>query len=118
MKDLLGREIAAGNYICYALTSGRSANLAVYKVTEVHEEFIKACKVVSSYGCGTWLLTLKDGRTVPRKYCKLVYKPGEGSYFEEMSEQEKVKLCAKTSVLKMPERVFILDGFVPELVQA
>ena len=117
MKDLLGREITVGNYICYALTSGRSASIAVYKVTEVHEEFIKACKVVSSYGGGTWLLTLKDGRTVPRKNCKFVYKPGEGSYFEEMSEQEKVKLCAKTSVLKMPERVFILDGFVPELVQ-
>lgn len=118
MKDLLGREINAGNYICYALTAGRSANLAVYLVTEAREDSIKACKITSSYGSGTWLLTLKDGRTVPRKYCKFVYKPGEDSYFEEMSEQEKVKLDAKTSVLKMPERVFILDGFVPELVQS
>ena len=27
MKDLLGGEVQIGNYICYALTAGRSANL-------------------------------------------------------------------------------------------
>ena len=50
MKDLLGREVQVGHYICYALTAGRSANLAVYRVLEVFEDKIKAVKIDSSYG--------------------------------------------------------------------
>ena len=49
MKDLLGREVQIGNYICYALTAGRSANLAVYQVKEVLDDKIKAVKIDSSY---------------------------------------------------------------------
>ena len=33
--DMLGREIKAGDTIAYALTVGRSANLAIYTVDEV-----------------------------------------------------------------------------------
>ena len=115
MKDLLGREVQVGHYICYALTVGRSANLAVYQVREVLEGKIKASKITESYGT-TWNLTLRDGKVVPRRYCKFVYNPGSESYFEEMTEKEKFKVDNKTSTLSMPERIFILDGFVPQLI--
>ena len=116
MKDLIGREIKVGNYICYALTAGRSPNLAVYKVTEVFDDTIKACKVTESYGSGRWKVTLNNGKVVPRRYCNWVYNPGEDSYFEEMTEQQKFKVDNKTSTLKMSERVFILDGFSEDLL--
>ena len=115
MKDLLGREVQVGHYICYALTAGRSANLAVYQVKEVLEDKIKACKITESYG-SNWSLTLRTGRVVPRRYCKFVYNPGGDSYHEEMTEEEKFKVDNKTSTLSMPERIFILDGFTPELM--
>lgn len=115
MKDLLGREIQVNNHICYALTAGRSANLAVYQVKEVQGDKIKANKITESYGT-TWGLTLRDGKVVPRRYCKFVYNPGGDSYYEEISDEAKFKVDNKTSTLSMPERVFILDGFVPELL--
>ncbi len=117
MKDLLGREIQVGNYICYALTAGRSANLAVYQVKEVKNSFIKACKIVESCGSGNWTLTLKDGKQVPRRYCNFIYKPDAESYFEEMTQEDKDKVDSKVTTLRMPERVFILDGFVPEVLK-
>lgn len=117
MKDLLGREVQVGQYICYALTVGRSANLAVYRVKEVLEDKIKACKITESYGT-SWNLTLRNGKIIPRKYCYFVYNPGEESYFEEMTEEEKAKVDNKTSTLSMPERIFIIDGFTPELLQS
>lgn len=116
MKDLLNREIQVGNYICYALTAGRSANLAVYQVREVLEDKIKAHKLTESYGSGNWLLTLKDGKQVPRKLCKFVYNPGGESYHEEMTQEQKDKVLNKVTTLSMPERVFILDGFTPEVL--
>lgn len=104
MKDLLGREIQVGNYICYALTAGRSANLGVYIVREVQEEKIKAIKIESSYG--HWDDSFK--------YKKWDKKPGE---FVEMTPEEKFKVDNKTSTLSMPERVFILDGFDARLFE-
>jgi len=118
MKDLLGREVQVGHYICYALTVGRSANLAVYQVKEVLEDKIKAIKLESSYGQPNWDVNLQDGKTAPRKYCKFVYNPGGESHFKEMSEEEKSKVDNKTSTLSMPERIFILDGFTPDLLQS
>lgn len=117
MKDLLGREVQIGQYICYALTVGRSANLAVYQVKEVLEDKIKACKVTESYG-RDWKLMLQNGDLVPRKYCKFVYVPGGVSYHEEMTEVEKARVDNKTSTLSMPERIFILDGFTPDVLQS
>jgi hypothetical protein len=35
--DMKGREIKAGDTIAYALTAGRSANLAIYQVDQVVE---------------------------------------------------------------------------------
>lgn len=116
MKDLLNREIKVGNYICYALTVGRSANLAVYQVREVFDDKIKARKLTESYGSGEWLLTLKDGKQVPRKLCNWVYSPGAESYYEEMTQEQKDKILNKVTTLSMPERVFILDGFTPEVL--
>lgn len=101
MKDLLGREVQVGNYICYALTAGRSANLAVYQVKEVLDNKIKAVKIDESYGWGnSWKY-----RTYDRKL-------GE---YRDMTEEEKFKVDNKTSTLSMPERIFILDGFSPDL---
>ena len=117
MKDLLNREIQPGNYICYALTAGRSANLAVYLVKEVQEDSIKATKLTESYGTGAYEIGLKSGKHVPRRYCNFVYVPGGDSYYEEMTQEQKEKLDSKTTTLKMPERVFILDGFTPEVLQ-
>jgi len=116
MKDLLGRELQVGHYICYALTVGRSANLAVYQVRELLDDKIKACKITESYGT-SWNITLKDGKSVPRRYCKFVYVPGGDSYFEEMTQEQKDKVDNKTSTLSMPERIFILDGFTSKLFE-
>jgi len=102
MKDLLGREVQVGNYICYALTAGRSANLAVYIVREVLDNQIKATKLESSYW--HWNYSWK--------YKKYDRKLGE---YVEMTEEEKFKVDNKTSTLSMPERIFILDNFTPEL---
>ena len=116
MKDLLGREVQVGHYICYALTVGRSANLAVYQVKEVLEDKIKAIKLESSYGhWGEMMRTLDSGVKVPWKYLKWDKKQGENV---EMTEEEKTKVDNKTSTLSMPERIFILDGFTPELLQS
>ena len=117
MKDLLGREVQVGHYICYALTVGRSANLAVYQVKEVLEDKIKAVKITESYG-QSWNLTLRDGKVVPRKYCRFLYNAGAESYFVEINDEEKAKVDNKTSTLSMPERIFILDGFTPDVLQS
>ena len=115
MKDLLGREIQVNNYICYALTAGRSANLAVYQVKEVQEDKIKAIKIDSSYGMdyGDHLYTLNNEEKVLWRYTKWCSKT---QCRVAMTEAEKFKVDNKTSTLSMPERVFILDGFVPELL--
>lgn len=115
MKDLLGREVQVGHYICYALTVGRSANLAVYQVKEILEDKIKANKITESYGT-SWNMTLQDGKIVPRRYCKFVYNPGGESYYEEMQQEQKDKVDNKTSTLSMLERIFILDGFEPSVL--
>lgn len=119
MKDLLGREVQVGNYICYALTARRSANLAVYQVKEVLDDKIKAVKIDSSYGSFgyDWNVTTVDCRNAPskevmRKYAK--WSSLLGGYIE-MTEEEKFKVDNKSSTLSMPERIFILDGFNPEL---
>lgn len=114
MKDLLGREVQVGNYICYALTAGRSANLGVYIVREVQEEKIKATKINSSYGLNYKQQTLNSGKSVEWRYCKWCK---ESLDFIEMTEEEKFKVDNKTSTLSMPERIFILDGFNPELFE-
>lgn len=112
MKDLLGREVQSGNYICYALTAGRSANLAVYQVKEVSDDKIKSVKIDESYGhWNDGIYTFDDGRKVPWKYTKLKYVPEYKRV--EMTEEEKFKVDNKTSTLSMPERIFILDGFSP-----
>ena len=119
MKDLLGREVQVGNYICYALTAGRSANLAVYQVKEVLDNKIKAVKIDSSYGSYSydWDVTTVDcknapSKEIPRKYAKWYSNLGG---YTEMTPEEKFKVDNKTSTLSMPERIFILDGFNPEL---
>lgn len=116
MKDLLGREVQVGHYICYALTAGRSANLAVYKVLEVFEDKIKAVKIDSSYGMdyGDHLYALNSGEKVQWKYTKWCNKTQTRV---AMTEAEKFKVDNKTSTLSMSERIFILDGFVPELFE-
>lgn len=113
MKDLLGREVQVGHYICYALTVGRSANLAVYQVKEVLEDKIKAKKIEESYGgYNETNYTLPSGVKVPFKYLKRNNKAGD---LIEMTKEEKAKVDNKTSTLSMPERIFILDGFTPGL---
>lgn len=114
MKDLLNREIQPGNYICYALTAGRSANLAVYLVKEVQEGFIKAVKIDSSYSFD-FLYEVASGVKVEWKYTKWCNKTFSRI---AMTDAEKEKVDNKTSTLKMPERVFILDGFTPEVLHS
>ena len=116
MKDLLGREVQVGHYICYALTVGRSANLAVYQVKEVQEDKIKATKLDSSYGMdyANRLYSTSTGEKVPWKYTKWCNKT---SARVAMTEEEKFKVDNKTSTLSMPERIFILDRFTPELFE-
>jgi len=119
MKDLIGREVQVGNYICYALTAGRSANLAVYLVKEVTEDKIKAVKINESYGTGYYNYIVKTvdcknapSKDISRKYAK--WSANLGGYIE-MTEEEKYKVDNKTSTLSMPERIFILDNFSKEL---
>lgn len=114
MKDLLGREVQVGNYICYALTAGRSANLAVYQVKEVLDNKIKAAKIDESYKWGDSYYPFEDGRKVLWKHTKWNLKEGKRV---EMTPEEKLKVDNKTSTLSMPERIFILDGFSPELFE-
>lgn len=115
MKDLLGREVQVGNYICYALTVGRSANLAVYIVKEVLDDKIKAVKIDSSYGMNGREVPVIEGGKHPRRYSVFEYNPGEIAHFRKMTPEEKYKVDNKTSTLSMPERIFILDEFSPEL---
>lgn len=119
MKDLLGREVQVGNYICYALTAGRSANLAVYKVKEVSDNKIKAVKIDSSYGSHYYMynVTTVDCKNAPAKEIMRKYAKWSSNLkgYIEMTEEEKFKVDNKTSTLSMPERIFILDGFNPEV---
>ena len=113
MKDLINREIKEGQYITYALTEGRSANLAIYKVSKVFEEKIKAIKIEASYGHNNYgTYTLPCGKEVPFKYIKW-----DSKYrtHVEMTDEDKIKVDNKTSTLSMPERVFILNDFKPEI---
>lgn len=119
MKDLLGREVQVGHYICYALTVGRSANLAVYQVRGVMEDKIKAVKLESSYGSYSWNVTTLDGKEIPREHAlfKTDYITGKHGYVSRTPEAI-AKIDNKTSTLSMPERIFILDGFTPGLLQS
>lgn len=91
----------------------------MYQVKEVLEDKIKAVKIDSSYGSYSydWNVTTVDCKNAPakqimRKYAKWASKLGG---FIEMTEKEKFKVDNKTSTLSMPERIFILDGFSPEV---
>lgn len=116
MKDLLNREIQVGNYICYALTSGRSANLAVYQVKEVLDDKIKAKKIDQSYGGFSYNVTTLDEKEIPREHAlyKHDHTTGKTGYVSRTQGQI-AKIENKLSTLSMPERVFILDGFAPEV---
>ena len=116
MKDMIGREVEVGNYIAYGLVVGRSANLAIYKVKEVLEYSIKAVKLQASYDRDYYVKDI-NGKIILSKHAKFVYKPGTESYFEEMTEEQKDKVDNKTSTLKMPERIFILDNFDKSLFE-
>lgn len=117
MKDMIGREVEVGNYIAYGLVVSRSANLAIYKVKEVFEDKIKAVKLESSYDRRDYNVVDIDGRSIPRRYANFTYNPAEKSDFEEMTEEQKYKVDNKTSTLKMPERIFILDNFDKSLFE-
>jgi len=117
MKDMIGREVEVGNYIAYGLVVGRSANLAIYKVKEVLEDNIKAVKLPASYGHRDSYVKDANGKNILERHAKFVYKPGAESYFEEMTEEQKYKIDNKTSTLKMPERIFILDNFDKSLFE-
>ena len=57
MKDILGNEIKVGDFIAYALSIDRSAEIAVYKVMEVHDKSMKVQKLLATYTCNnkyTW----------------------------------------------------------------
>ncbi len=117
MKDLIGREVQVGNYIAYALTAGRSANLGIYKVKEILEDKIKAIKIDESYGM--WSVLTKEtadnpSKKIDRKYAK--WSSVVGGYIE-MSKEEKQKVDNKTSTLSMSERIFVLDNFTPALFE-
>ena len=114
MKDLIGRKIRTGQYIAYALTVGRSANLAVYHVREVGEDSIKAHKVDESYKSSGDIL-LANGEKWPRKYS--VWSWANHGGYRKMTDKEQLKADNKTSTLRMSERVFILDGFTPGLFE-
>jgi len=116
MKDMIGREVEVGNYIAYGLVVGRSANLAIYKVKEVFEDKIKAVKLESSYGRDRVVVD-KNGKEISYRYANFVYNPDRNSYYEEMSQEQKDKVDNKTSTLKMPERIFILDNFDKSLFE-
>ena len=113
MKDLLGREIKVEDYIAYALTVGRSANLAVYQVREVFDDKVKAHKLTESYG---WMNGEHPSlKGVKRKYVKYQYNSQLNKYeYFEMTPEEKSKVDSSTTTLKMPERALILDNFNPE----
>lgn len=117
MKDMIGREVEVGNYIAYGLVVGRSANLAIYKVKEVFEDKIRVVKVNSSYGCRDYTIVDNKGNEIPGRYVNFVYKPDCNSYYEEMNQEQKDKVDNKTSTLKMPERIFILDNFHKSLFE-
>lgn len=114
MKDLIGREVQVGNYIAYALTAGRSANLGIYQVKEALKDKIKAVKINESYGWSINNFKLDDGKVVPWKYIKWNSKLEKHI---EMTAEEKFKVDNKTSTLSMPERIFILDNFTQEVLQ-
>ncbi len=116
MKDLLGREIQTGQFICYGLVVGRSANLAVYMVKEVFPDKIRAIKLTESYGPDI-KVTCTNGNIVPDRHAKFFYDSDLQYGYEEMTQEQKDKIDNKTSILKMAERVFILDGFTPELFE-
>ena len=118
MKDLLNREIQVGNYICYALTAGRSANLAIYQVKEVSEESIKAHKISESYSYGKYTVTTLDGKEILREHAlfQTDYVTNVHGYVSRTPEAI-AKIENKVSTLSMPERVFILDGFTPEVLK-
>lgn len=117
MKDMIGREVEVGNYIAYGLVVGRSANLAIYKVKEILEDSIKATKLQASYGHRYFYVKDINGKSILARHANFVYKPGVESYFEEMTEEQKYKVDNKTSILKMPERIFILDNFDKSLFE-
>jgi len=117
MKDMIGREVEVGNYIAYGLVVGRSANLAIYKVKEILEDSIKAVKLQASYGHRDFYVKDVNEKNILARHAKFVYKPDAESYFEEMTEEQKDKVDSKTSTLKMPERIFILDNFDKSLFE-
>ena len=113
MKDLLGRKIKVMDYIAYALTVGRSANLAVYQVREVFDDKVKANKLTESYGWMNGEYPYLKG--VKRKYVNHRWNYQQNTYeYSEMTPEEKAKVDSSTTTLKMPERALILDNFNPE----
>jgi len=116
MKDMLGREIQVNDYIAYALTAGRSACLGIYQVREVSEDEIKAHKLESSYG--NYENRIEPSTGLAYKFLYADYDELYSKvYYTEKSEEDKRKTLAKTSKLKMPERVFILNNFDPVLLK-
>lgn len=118
MKDLIGREVEVGQYIAYALTAGRSANLAIYHVREVSKNSIKAHKVDESYTSWTKSFITLEDKKLPWKHVKFDSKLDK---LVELPDEEKAKIDTKldnkVSTLSKSERIFILNDFSPELFE-
>lgn len=120
MKDLFNREIQVGNFIAYALTAGRSANLAIYEVKEVFPNKVKAHKIEESYGShGSYI---HSGFNMPFHHLRYVYdeKAGTGEFEKLTPEEIKAvdeKLASKVTTISMSKRAFILDNFTPEVLK-
>ena len=87
----------------------------MYQIKEVLNDKIKAVKIEASYGKSKYEVPVIEGGTYPRCYTVFEYNPTGDSYYRKMTPEEKSKVDNKTSTLSMPERIFILDGFNPEL---
>ena len=113
MKDILGREAKVGDLFAYALTVGRSANMAVYELREIKNGKPKAHKIVESYGGGGDIGPAhrdKDGYIQHMRTHKFVYIDSTIGYgYVPKTEEELAKdKAACVTLSKFEERAVIL----------
>jgi len=107
MKDMLGNEIKVGDTIAYASTSSRGT-LSLYKVREVFPDKIKAHYFVNNPS----LVTCSNGNVVKGSYAVYKWKDGIGSYCEEMTKEEKLKVDSKCVTLTGSSCSLIVNGVI------
>ena len=110
MKDMLGTEVKAGDYIAYAKRCGNTAEQSIYLVKEAGEDFVKVMQIPDST-----LVLCSNGNLVPKYLTyhqrSLTCKDGVSVEMDEAVKYETIKNWNRISTLRQSNQMLVLKNW-------